>query len=49
MTYGSAVFINTRFQSGAEMRLAGKPFQRLSVQSKTVETVLSFFQLAAPG
>jgi hypothetical protein len=43
MTYRSAVFINTRLQPGAKTRLASKPFQRLSVESKTVETVFRSF------
>ena len=43
MTYNSAVFINTRLQPGAKTRVAGKPFQRLPVEFKTVETVCRSF------
>jgi len=45
MTYHSAVFSNTRLQPGAKMRVAGKPFQRLPVKFKTVETVCRSFRL----
>jgi hypothetical protein len=34
-------FINTRLQPGAETRVAGEPFQRLSIIIETVERVLS--------
>jgi hypothetical protein len=43
MIYGPAVFIETRLQPSAKVRPAGKPFQRLSVEFKTVETVCRFF------
>jgi hypothetical protein len=43
MTYLSAVFINTRLQPGATTRVAGKPFQRLPIEFKTVETVCRCF------
>jgi hypothetical protein len=39
MTYFSAVLINTRLQPGAKTTVTGKPFQRLSAEFKTVETV----------
>jgi len=43
MTYDSSVFINVRLRLGATTRIAGKPFQRLSVEFKTVETVCGSF------
>jgi hypothetical protein len=43
MTYHSADFINTWLQPGAKEKVAGKPFQRLLVEFKTVETVCRSF------
>jgi len=43
MTHHSAVFINIRLRPGATTRAAGKPFQRLPVEFKTVETVYRSF------
>jgi hypothetical protein len=43
MIYGSAVFMSTQLQPHAKATVAGKPFQRLSVESKTVETVCRSF------
>ena len=39
MTYYSAVLINTQLEPGAKTRVTVEPFQRLTVESKTVETV----------
>jgi hypothetical protein len=39
MTYCSAAPINTQVQPGGKASVAGKPFQRLSAESKTVEPV----------
>ena len=39
MIYHFADFINTRVEPGVKRRAGCKPFQRLSVSRKTVETV----------
>jgi hypothetical protein len=42
-------FINTRLQPSAETRVAGEPFQRLSIIIETVETVLSSLYTLHPA
>jgi hypothetical protein len=46
MIYHSALLINTGLRPGAKARVGGKPFQRLLVEFKTVETVCSSFSWA---
>lgn len=52
MTYCSAVLINTWLQPGGKTRVAIELFQRLTVESKTLETVYrscSWMHLAKAG